>query len=57
MLRGKWLLDNIFGVPVPPPPPGVDTSLPETKPGAVPPTIRERLAQHRADPVCAAATR
>ena len=25
---------------------------PETKPGAVPPTIRERLAQHRQDPVC-----
>ena len=53
VLRGKWLLDNIFGVPVPPPPPGVDTSLPEVKPGAVPPTIRERLAQHRRNPVCA----
>ena len=36
---------------VPPPPPGVDTNLPETKPGAVPPTIRERLAQHRRNPV------
>ena len=33
--------------PVPPPPPGVDTTLPEIKPGTVPPTIRERLAQHR----------
>ena len=29
--------DNIFGLPVPPPPPGVDTNLAETKPGAVPP--------------------
>ena len=47
VLRGKWLLDNIFGVAVPPPPPDVDTTLPETKPGTVPPTIRERLAQHR----------
>ena len=37
VLRGKWLLNNIFGLPVPPPPPGVDTNLPETKPGAVPP--------------------
>ena len=37
VLRGKWLLDNIFGVPVPPPPPGVDTNLPEAKPGAAPP--------------------
>ena len=52
VLRGKWLLDNIFGLPVPPPPPGVDTNLPESKPGAVPPTIRERLAQHRRDLVC-----
>ena len=52
VLRGKWLLDNIFGLPIPPPPPGVDTNL-ETKPGAVPPTIRERLAQHRRNPSCA----
>jgi mono/diheme cytochrome c family protein len=52
VLRGKWLLDNIFGVYVPPPPANVDTSLTEVKPGTVPPTIRERLAQHRRDPVC-----
>jgi hypothetical protein len=52
VLRGKWLLDNIFGLPVPPPPPGVDTTLPDAKPGAIPPTIRERLAQHRREPVC-----
>jgi len=53
VLRGKWLLNNIFGLPVPPPPPGVDTNLAEAKPGAVPPSIRERLAQHRKDPSCA----
>jgi hypothetical protein len=52
VLRGKWLLDNIFGIAIPPPPPGV-SSLPETNPGARPPTIRERLAQHRTQPVCA----
>mgnify|MGYP003694196631 CR=1 FL=1 len=52
MLRGKWLLNNIFGLPAPPPPPGVDTNLPETKPGAPPATIRERLAQHRQNPSC-----
>jgi len=52
VLRGKWLLDNIFGVAVPPPPPGLDTSLAEAKAGAVPPTIRERLAQHRRQAVC-----
>ena len=27
VLRGKWLLNNIFGLPIPPPPPGVDTNL------------------------------
>ncbi len=52
VLRGKWLLNNIFGLPVPPPPQGVDTNLAETKPGAVPSSMRERLAQHRRDPVC-----
>jgi hypothetical protein len=52
VLRGKWLLNNIFGLPIPAPPAGVDTNLPEPKPGAVAPTIRERLAQHRKDPVC-----
>ena len=35
-----------------PPPAGVDTNLAETKPGAPPPTIRERLAQHRTNPTC-----
>ncbi|HJU42933.1 MAG TPA: DUF1592 domain-containing protein [Vicinamibacterales bacterium] len=53
VLRGKWLLDNIFGVSVPPPPANVDTSLAEIKPGTTPPTIRERLAQHRTNPTCA----
>ena len=53
VLRGKWLLNNIFGLPVPPPPPGVDTNLAENKPGAAPTSIRERLAQHRTDPGCA----
>jgi mono/diheme cytochrome c family protein len=53
VLRGKWLLNNIFGLPVPPPPPGVDTNLAETKPGAAPTSIRERLARHRQNPACA----
>jgi len=51
VLRGKWLLNNIFGLPVPPPPPGVDTNL-ENKPGAVPTSMRERLARHRQNPSC-----
>ena len=52
VLRGKWLLNNIFGLPVPPPPPGVDTNLADNKPGAIPTTMRERLAQHRQSPSC-----
>ena len=51
VLRGKWLLNNMLGLPVPPPPPGLDTNL-ETKPGAQPATIRERLAEHRRNPSC-----
>jgi hypothetical protein len=51
VLRGKWLLNNIFGLPVPPPPPGVDTNL-ASKPGARPASIRERLAEHRQNPSC-----
>ncbi|MEP7362804.1 MAG: DUF1592 domain-containing protein [Acidobacteriota bacterium] len=51
VLRGKFLLNNIFGLPVPPPPPGVDTNL-DTKPGAQHASIRERLEQHRNNPSC-----
>jgi mono/diheme cytochrome c family protein len=51
VLRGKWLLNNIFGLPVPPPPPGVDTNL-DAKPGAAKLPMRERLALHRQNPTC-----
>ncbi len=51
VLRGKWLLNNIFGQAIPPPPPGVNATL-ETKPGALPTTMRERLAQHRTESTC-----
>src|SRR5215510_11422823 len=33
--RGKWILENLLGAPVPQPPPGVETNLTEsTTPGA-----------------------
>ena len=53
VLRAKWLLENILGTPPSPPPPDVP-ALPEagTTPGE-PRTVRERLAQHRRNPVCA----
>jgi hypothetical protein len=51
VVRGKWLLNNVFGTPTPPPPPGVSATL-ETKPGSLPASMRERLAQHRTSPTC-----
>jgi hypothetical protein len=53
VLRGKFLLNNIFGLQTTPPPAGVDTNLAPPKPGGPPPTIRERLAEHRSNPTCA----
>jgi mono/diheme cytochrome c family protein len=52
--RGKWILENLLGAPVPLPPPGVETNLAETvSPGAQPTSLRQRLEQHRASPSCA----
>jgi hypothetical protein len=52
VLRGKWVLENVLGAPPPPPLPDVP-ALEENEVGAVARTLRERLAQHRANPVCA----
>lgn len=52
VLRGAWILDSLLGTPPPPPPANVPP-LEETKEGAAPKTVRERLTQHRANPVCA----
>jgi hypothetical protein len=50
VLRGKWMLE-FLGTPPPPPPPNVPAL--EDGPAAVAHTLRERLAQHRANPACA----
>ncbi len=50
--RGKWILENLLGAPPPPPPPDVPP-LEETKSGGKVLTLRERMEQHRANPVCA----
>jgi hypothetical protein len=51
--RGLFILENILGVPPPPPPPDV-TPLEEaaTKVKGRPPTLRETLKAHRAEPLC-----
>jgi len=53
VLRAKWLLENFLGTPPPDPPPDVP-ALPDTGADGEPTTVRERLAQHRRNPVCAA---
>ncbi len=50
--RGKWVLENILGTPPPPAPPGVPV-LKEEKGAALTGTMRQRMEQHRVDPVCA----
>jgi hypothetical protein len=52
VLRGKWVLENLLGLPVPPPPADVP-SLKGNEEGQKPRTLREQLAEHRASPVCA----
>ena len=52
VLRGKWILENVIGSPPPPPPPNVP-QLPETLGSGKVLSMRERMAQHRASPVCA----
>ena len=53
VLRGKWLLENIFGTPPPPPPPDVP-ALPDRGEGGQHASVRERLEAHRKNPACAA---
>ena len=52
VIRGKWILDNILGAPPPPPPPDVPDLEEVRDPRKVLP-IREQMAAHRANPVCA----
>jgi len=55
VIRGKWVLSNIIGVPPPDPPPDVPALKPQKADAAGnahTPTMRERMEQHRADPAC-----
>ncbi|NNE36840.1 MAG: DUF1592 domain-containing protein, partial [Gammaproteobacteria bacterium] len=51
-IRGKWILENILGVP-PPPPPNDVPGLKDKNEAGVIMTMRERMELHRANPVCA----
>ena len=52
VLRGKWIMENVLGTPAPAPPPNVP-ALEENEGGRPARSMRERLADHRANPVCA----
>lgn len=51
VIRGHWILENIIGTPPPPPPPDVpaleENSVDQTL------SMRDLLAEHRANPACA----
>ena len=54
--RGKWVLENVLGTPPPPPPPNVPELEPAEDTGRVL-AMRERMEQHRENPVCASCHR
>jgi len=51
--RGKWVLENLLGVPPPLPPPNVPP-LDENEGAKQPASVRERMEAHRKNPTCAA---
>ena len=51
VLRGKWVLENLLGLIVPPPPDDVPPLV--TAEGEAPKTLRAQMEAHRATPVCA----
>ncbi|HEY7335432.1 MAG TPA: DUF1592 domain-containing protein [Bryobacteraceae bacterium] len=52
VVRGKWILENLLGLTVQPPPANVP-QLKERQDGEKPKTMREQMEEHRANPVCA----
>lgn len=52
VLRGKWVLEQLLGDPVPPPPPDAG-ALPEDGHHPDGLSLRQQLELHRADPGCA----
>ncbi len=50
VIRGKWVLENVLGIPPPPPPASVPALKDNTVSGSL--SVRGRLAEHRANPAC-----
>jgi hypothetical protein len=53
VVRGKWVLDNLLGMPPPQPPPGVETNLEKDAAQVKVTSLRQRLEAHRANAACA----
>jgi hypothetical protein len=51
VIRGKWILENVLGAPPPPPPANVPALQENTVSATL--SVRERLAEHRANAACA----
>ena len=51
--RGKWILENILGTPAPLPPPNVPALKESDGRGSDEASVRERMEEHRSNPVCA----
>ncbi len=49
--RGKWVLDNLLGLPPPPPPPNVPALVDDQH--QLTGTLRQQMEQHRDNPSCA----
>jgi mono/diheme cytochrome c family protein len=54
VVRGKWVLDNLLSAPVPPMPSNVPPLNEDPNRGGKILTMRERMEEHRKNPVCAA---
>jgi hypothetical protein len=51
--RGKWVLENLLGMPPPPPPANVPSLTPHGQDGKLL-SMREQMQQHRSNAVCSA---
>jgi hypothetical protein len=53
VVRGKWILENLLGTPLPPPPPDVPALEEKPNPADENASMRDRIARHRTNPACA----
>src|SRR5439155_5269639 len=54
-VRGKWVLEQLLGIPPPPPPPNVPSLKDDATTKNL--TMRQRMELHRSNPTCAACHR